>query len=54
MPATQRTRAYDHYNQMHMAVDPDGVEVYCTFAEQPASTNAGHCQFCGKTDHKPI
>lgn len=38
-------------SNMHGAFDPNGREVWCDFADQPALTNDGFCQFCGSTEH---
>lgn len=38
--------------QLSAAFDPDGVEVWCDFAEEFAYTNDGHCQYCGRKDHQ--
>lgn len=54
MPNYTRTRAYDSPAQMFAAVDPNGVAVWCDFAEREAYTNDGFCQYCGDTDHKPM
>lgn len=40
-------------SNMHAAIDPDGREVWCDFAERIAMTNDGFCQYCGSTDHEP-
>lgn len=40
-------------SNMHAAFDPNGREVWCTFAERLARTNDGFCQYCGSTDHEP-
>ena len=36
------------------AIDPDGVEVWCDYADREAMTNKGFCQYCGSTEHKPL
>jgi hypothetical protein len=32
----------------------DGQDVWCTFAQRPARTADGFCQFCGNTNHVAI
>lgn len=39
---------------MHAAIDPQGIEVFCDFADRVAVTNDGFCQFCGSTEHRPL
>jgi hypothetical protein len=51
LPNTGDTSIIATLSNLGAAFDPDGVEVWCTTFNQPASTNDGFCQFCGATDH---
>jgi hypothetical protein len=41
-------------SNMHAAFDPNGIEVWCDYADQEAWANDGYCQYCGSTAHEPL